>query len=50
MMRTVDLRNYGDAFALLVAGVVVDGEVERCRAPEGRHRQDILDVRTADLV
>jgi hypothetical protein len=35
MMRSGDLRNCSDAFAFLIAEVVVDDEVERCRAPEG---------------
>jgi hypothetical protein len=35
MMPREDLRNCSDAFAFLVIEVVVDSEVERCRAPEG---------------
>jgi hypothetical protein len=57
MMRSEDLRNCSDAFAFLIVEVVVDGEVERCRAPEGAPPMGQtgcphvrLDVRTSDLV
>jgi hypothetical protein len=50
MMHSEDLKNCGDAFVFLGIEVVVDSEIQRCRAPEGCYQWDRHVVRTTDLV